>query len=69
MLGELVESLVVLDRAVALEEGGLSVSVFRAFATACSDRNLAVTAQQAGWLGPKLCPSSAKEAEESESQI
>jgi SAM-dependent methyltransferase len=42
-LGELIELLATLDRALALEEaGGTRVAVFRAFAASASDRNLCI---------------------------
>ena len=44
VLGELVELSAFLDRAMALEEGGLSTQVSTAFGRDCSDRNLCITA-------------------------
>ena len=44
VLGELLELIVLFDRALALSEAGLDVFVFRAFAASASDRNLAIAA-------------------------
>ena len=45
VLGELVELLCTLDRALALQEAGMRTCIFRAFEAGASDRNLAVLAQ------------------------
>lgn len=45
VLGELVELLCTLDRALALQEAGMRTCVFKAFEAGASDRNLAVLAQ------------------------
>ena len=46
LFGELLELLLTLDRAIALDNAGLSVCVFKAFATKDSDRNLAILADR-----------------------
>ena len=46
VLGELIELLCTLDRALALCDAGLSVSVFAAFEEGASDRNLAILAER-----------------------
>lgn len=49
MLGELVELLGLLDRALALNDrADVDVRVLRAFSAAASDRNLAIIAQSGG---------------------
>ena len=46
LLGELIEMLGVLDRAISLaEEPRMTACVFRAFCAEASDRNLAIVAQ------------------------
>lgn len=51
VLGELIELLCTLDRALALHEAGLRTRVFRAFEAGASDRNLAILAQPNGGTG------------------
>jgi hypothetical protein len=46
LFGELLELLSVLDRAIALDDAGLAVCVFKAFEAKDSDRNLAILADR-----------------------
>ena len=48
-LGELIELIGVLDRALCLADCGFDVRVFRAFAASASDRNLCIVAQPESW--------------------
>ena len=52
LLGELMEVLCTLDRAMALEEAGMAACVFRAFETGVSDRDLAILAEPAPLAEP-----------------
>ena len=47
MLGELIELLGTLDRALALHDAGMATCVFKAFEQGASDRNLALLAEPA----------------------
>lgn len=63
MLGEFIEIICTLDRALALHEAGLRTRVFQSFAAGASDRNLAILAEPAQQLPmhPAQVPRDAQE--------
>ena len=68
VLGELIELLCTLDRALALEEAGMRVSVFKAFGAGASDRNLAILAEPATVAHSEVPPTSTAMTSEEEEE-